>query len=163
MAWLSNYIHAKWRNAIIPPCPYDFNGGLVKPPLKSYGHGELIASHIKPRNKYLMTSTHGNIFRVEVIQTWRINCIPHKTKKINTWWRHQMETFSAYWPFVRGIRRSPVNFPHKGQWRGALMFSLICAWINRWVNKREAGDLRRYLAHYDVTLMNIHVIILVCW
>ena len=47
----------------------------------------------------------------------------------------------------------PVNSPHKGQWRGALMFSLICAWINRWVNNREAGDLRRYRAHYDVVVM----------
>ena len=40
-----------------------------------------------------------------------------------------------------GIHRSPVNSPHKGQWRGTLMFSLICAWINAWVNNREAGDL----------------------
>ena len=52
-------------------------------------------------------------------------------------WKH----FPRYWP-VRGIHRSPVNSPHKGQWRGALMFSLICAWINGWVNNREAGDLR---------------------
>ena len=41
-------------------------------------------------------------------------------------WKH----FSRYWTFVRGIPRSPVNSPHKGQWRRALMFSLICAWIN---------------------------------
>ena len=41
----------------------------------------------------------------------------------------------------------------KGQWRGALMFSLICVWINDWVNNREAGDLRRYRAHYDVIVM----------
>ena len=61
--------------------------------------------------------------------------------------------FPRYWPFVRGIHRSPVNSPHKGQWRGALMFSLICAWINHWVNNREAGDLRRQHAHYDVTVM----------
>ena len=61
--------------------------------------------------------------------------------------------FPRYWPFVRGIHRSPVNSPHKGQWRGALMFSLICAWINGWVNKREAGDLRRHRAHYDVIVM----------
>ena len=40
-------------------------------------------------------------------------------------WKH----FPRYWPFVRGIHRSPVNSPHKGQWRKALMFSLICAWI----------------------------------
>ena len=64
-------------------------------------------------------------------------------------WKH----FPSNWPFLRGIHRSPVNFPHKGQWRGALMFSLICVWINDWVNNREAGDLRRYRAHYDVTLM----------
>ena len=72
-----------------------------------------------------------------------------------SWWRHQMETFPRNWPFVRGIRRSPMNSPHKGQWRGALMFSLICAWINCWVKKGEAGDLRRYRAHYDVIVMTI--------
>ena len=42
--------------------------------------------------------------------------------------------FARYWPFVRGIHRSPVNSPHNGQWRGALMFSLMCARINGWVN-----------------------------
>ena len=40
-------------------------------------------------------------------------------------WKH----FPRYWPFVWGINRSPVNSPHKGQWRGALMFSLICTRI----------------------------------
>ena len=40
-------------------------------------------------------------------------------------WKH----FLCYWLFVRGIHRWPVNSPHKGQWHGALMFSLICAWI----------------------------------
>ena len=58
--------------------------------------------------------------------------------------------FPRYWPFVRGILRSPVNFPHKGQWRGALMFSFICARINGWVNNREVGDLRLQRAHFDV-------------
>ena len=65
-------------------------------------------------------------------------------------WKH----FPRNWPFVRGIHRSPVNSSHKGQWRGALMFSLICVWINDWVNNREAGDLRRYSAHYDVIVMS---------
>ena len=54
---------------------------------------------------------------------------------------------------VRGIRRSPVNSPHKGQWRGALIFSLICVWINGWVNNRKAGDMSGYRAHYDVSVM----------
>ena len=57
-------------------------------------------------------------------------------------------------PFVRGSHRSPVNFPHKGQWRGALIFSLICAWMNGWINNREAGDLRRSLRRYCNVLWN---------
>ena len=64
-------------------------------------------------------------------------------------WKH----FPRNWPFVRGIHRSPVNSPHKGQWRGALMFTLICVWINGCVNNRKAGDLRRYCAHYGITVM----------
>ena len=65
-------------------------------------------------------------------------------------WKH----FPRNWPFVRKIHRSPVNFPHKGQWRGALMFSLIYVWINDWANNREAGDLRRQHGHYDVIVMH---------
>ena len=57
-----------------------------------------------------------------------------------------------YLPFVRGIHRSPANSLHKGQWRRALMFSLICARIDDWENNHEAGDLRRHRAHYDVNV-----------
>ena len=64
-------------------------------------------------------------------------------------WKH----YPRYWRFVRGIHRSPVNSPHKGQWLGALMISLMCVWINGWVNNGETGDLRRYRAHYEVTVM----------
>ena len=79
-------------------------------------------------------------------------------------WKH----FPRNWPFVREIHRSPVNFPHKGQWRGALMFSLIYVWINDWVNNREAGDLRRQHGHYDVIVMGcrcfyFHGLILPTW
>ena len=75
------------------------------------------------------------------------------TRILSPWWHHQMETFPHYWPFVQGNHRSPVNSLHKGQWREVLMFSMICAWINGWVNNDETGDLRRHLAHYDVTVM----------
>ena len=74
-------------------------------------------------------------------------------------WKH----FPCYWPFVWGIYQSPVNSPHKGQWCRALMFSLICAWINGWLNNREAGDLRRHCAHYVMykcdsdSLHHIHI------
>ena len=76
------------------------------------------------------------------------------------WWR-QVETFSALlvlWELITGplgIRRSSVNSPHKGQWRGALMFSLICAWTNDWANHRDPGDLKSQCIHYDVTVMHI--------
>ena len=50
------------------------------------------------------------------------------------------KNFPRHWPFARGIHRSPVNSPHKGQWRGALMLSLICARINGWVSNRDAGE-----------------------
>ena len=64
-------------------------------------------------------------------------------------WKH----FPRYWSFLLGIHRWMVIYPHKGQWCGALMFSLICAWINGWVNNREAGHLGRHHAHYDVIVM----------
>ena len=64
-------------------------------------------------------------------------------------WKH----FPRYWHFVRGIHRSPVNFPHKGHWREALMLSLVCEWIDDLVNNRETGDLKRHRAHYDVIVM----------
>ena len=60
--------------------------------------------------------------------------------QVYSWWRHQIETFSG-------------EFPAQSQWREALVFSLIWAWINGWVNNHEAGDLRRHRAHYDVTVM----------
>ena len=67
----------------------------------------------------------------------------------------KLKHFPRYWPFVRGIHRSPVNSPLKGQWRGALMFSLICVWINGCVNHGEAENLIRYRAHYNVIVMNM--------
>ena len=64
-----------------------------------------------------------------------------------------METFSALLAICADNSLVTGEFPTKGQGRGALMFSLICAWINGWVNNRVAGDLRRNGAHYDVILM----------
>ena len=66
-------------------------------------------------------------------------------------WKH----FSRYWPFVRGIHRSPVNSPHKSQWRGPLMFSLIWARINSWLNNGEAGVLRCHRAYYDIIVIDL--------
>ena len=65
-----------------------------------------------------------------------------------------METFSALLAICAENSSVPGEFPTQRQWRGALMFSLICVWINGWINNREAGDLRRHHAHYDVIVMN---------
>ena len=64
-------------------------------------------------------------------------------------WKH----FPIYWPFVRESHRSPVDSPHESQWRRALIFSLICAQTNSWANNRDAGNLRRHYAYYDVIVM----------
>ena len=58
-----------------------------------------------------------------------------------------------YRPFVRRI-----NSPHKGQWREALIFLLICACTNGWVNSRDVGDLRCHGAHYGVIIMWLHIL-----
>ena len=83
-------------------------------------------------------------FPVLVLVCWVLAPALHRSAVGSriSWWRHEIET------------SVPVNSPHKGQWCGALMFSLIYAWINDWVNSREAGDLRCHHGHYDVTVMS---------
>ena len=68
-------------------------------------------------------------------------------------WKH----IPRCWPFVREIRRPPGKSPHKGQWLGALMFSLIFAWINDWVKNHWAGNLRRHCANYDVNVIFLFI------
>ena len=65
-----------------------------------------------------------------------------------------METFSALLAICAGNSPASGEFPAQGQWRGALMFSLICVKINGWENNREDGDLRRHRAYFDVIVMN---------
>ena len=65
-------------------------------------------------------------------------------------WKH----FSRYWTFVCGIH-GPVNSPHRGQLRGALIFSLI--WTKGWVNNRDVGDLT-HCVHNHVIIMKRHSI-----
>ena len=93
-------------------------------------------------------NTHHNTLKLELPDISKTT-IPSAFHDDVINWKH----FQRYWPVVRGIHRWPVNYPHKGQWRGVLMFSLICASINGWVNNREAGDLRRYRTHNDVIVM----------
>ena len=112
--------------------------GGVKKPISRF-------RYFPNRTKWSSIWFHQQIWQVSPQLSYGDTCQHDDVIK----WNH----FPRYWPFVWGIHRSTVNFPHKGQWRGALMFSLICAWINAWVNNGDAGDLTRYRAHYDVTAM----------
>ena len=100
----------------------------------------------------LHTHAHIHVQIIAVIGPWSFKgslATSNSDKLI--WWRHKMETFSALLAPCAG--NSPVNSPHKGQWRGALMSSLICTWINAWVSNREVGYWIRHHAHYDVIVM----------
>ena len=108
---------------------------------------------------------HEVSYRVVSYRIFHINVLETRILYITTQRRQGIETFSAMmtssngnlfprnWPFVRGIHRGS---PHNGQWRGALMFSLICVWIR--VNNHEAGDFRRYRAHHDVIVMALLIL-----
>ena len=76
-----------------------------------------------------------------------------KTKEAKSWWHHQMETFSASLAICAGNSPVPGEFPTQRPVTRNFEFSLICVWINGWINNGEAGDLRHYRAHYDVIIM----------
>ena len=111
-----------------------------------------------PHKRIILTSNDSSIL-LKVSHFYLLGPICWKIQKFSSRnsihddvikWKH----FPRNWPFMRGIHRSPVNSPHKGQWRGALMFTLIWARINGWINTREAGDLSRNRGHYDVIVMS---------
>ena len=119
------------------------------------GRGMTALSQILSDESLSYSLKHISTGELSLHISWRSTHLLHLYFPFS-WWRHQMETCSAslafvrgIHPWLRGIHRSPVNSPHIDQWRGALMFSLICAWTNGLVNNQDAGDLRRDRSHYD--------------
>ena len=125
--------HYEYNIVSWPSYLYNGNSQIVKDGLVSkYGPGDLAL--------VLNLGDH-------LISWWPVACrhtifIWFNLDSSWAWWRHQMETFSALLALCAW--NSPVNSPHTVHWRGALMFSLICAWISGWVNKQKPGDLRHY-------------------
>ena len=124
----------------------------------------LKAGPIKPQNRHFFNwntdSVHPMHNKNMSSLMWMITIAPFSTcslppRRRISWWRHQMETFSVWLALSAANLPVPVNSPHKGQWRGALMFSSICVWIHSWANNREAGDLSRHRGHYDVNVMYV--------
>ena len=74
---------------------------------------------------------------------------------VKSWWRHQIETFSALLAFCGGIHWSPVNSPHEGQWRGALMFSLISTLDKRLRKSSRRRWFETPSRSYDVTIITL--------
>ena len=80
---------------------------------------------------HCLDPTNRDISRVHCIVSFVSSKSKLHDNVIN--WKH----FLRYWSFVRGIHQSQVDSPHKGQWHGTLMFSLICTWTNGWANNRR--------------------------
>ena len=77
--------------------------------------------------------------------------IPYEVLFILSWWRHQWKHFPRYWPFVVNI---PLTKPSDTElWCFLWSAPVEYGWGDGWVNNREAGDLRRHRAHYDVIVM----------
>ena len=70
-----------------------------------------------------------------------------------------MEIFSALLALFVEISPVTGQFPVQRPVTQSFDVSLVCAWINGWVNNHEAGDLKRHRAHYDVTVIIFHWII----
>ena len=94
----------------------------------------------------------NNVFQIDCFRVWK-DPVSKPIILHDSWWRHQMETFSELVAICAGNSPVPGEFPAQKPLTRGIDFSLICVWINGWVNNREAGDLRRYRAHYDVTVM----------
>ena len=125
------FYNTKWKSPKVGIC---FHRRSFRTRKHSFGSTQF---HVVPSDWFYMVSTlllhnHNGFVHNDVIK-----------------WKH----FPRYWPFVREFT-GPGEFPTQSQWRGALMFTLIWARINCWVNTREAGDLRRYPAHCDVRVMS---------
>ena len=126
---------------------------LPEPMMTQFTDGMICVS----RQRYLnYACIHALISRLWMEILWYLShSLPkgrHVWKRCRIWGNYHDDSWNGHfflrdWPFVRGIHRSPVNSPH------ALMFSLICIWINDWVNNHEAVELRRHRGHYDVTVI----------
>ena len=107
-------------------------------------------------SKTIITSWYEDAFRITGPLRGDLSAIDagNAALEYGAWWCHHMETFFALLTIFEGNRQPPVDYPHKDQWRGALMFSLIGPWTKCWANNRDTGDLRSHRAHYDVTIMS---------
>ena len=175
MAWCrqatSHYLSQRWPRSLSPygvtrPQCVVITYYLTACPVPDYDDRWIVLGHIK-----LLILTTSFIWKSTIALHYR-----HSTLVVNAitlfficnerialrmqppahlWWNGN--TFRVADLFSRVNHRSLVDSPHKGQWRGPLMYSLIYAWTNAWINNRDASDLRRHCAHHDVTEMSFAI------
>ena len=93
----------------------------------------------------------GGLFSI----SYRMACVHDDVIK----WKH----FPRYWPFVRGIHRSPGNSPHKKP-EARNFYALFDLRLHKRESKNgEAGDLWHHRAHYDVSVMRVFRFKCTCW
>ena len=118
-----------------PKCAQDLFAGS--------GCNDLSSKHWDSRSRQLRKRNTSNLLMFDFI------CSQRKLEATTYKFVYSMMTSTN-----GNFAVSPANSPHKGQWRGALVFSFIPAWTKEWVNNQDAGGLRRHRAHYDVTVMS---------
>ena len=142
-------------------CQIPLSMGLFRRQFIGFDNKNFNVSRYSPfvqNNDAMMTSSNGSIFRFTGHLCGVASQITSLTIVYSTVYSGAVQRKYLSSPslaFVRGIHRWPVNSPHKGQWRGALMFSLICARINGCVDNGEAGDFIRHRAHYPFPDLSI--------
>ena len=114
--------------------------------VKKKGHDEL--RHVF---MFYFWSYYGEPYNVYKESLWHQLC--HQWPR--TWWRHQMETFSALLAICAGNSPVPGEFPAQRPVTRSFDVFFDLHPINGWVNNGEAGDLRRHRVHYDVTVMDV--------
>ena len=119
---------------------------------------------------YVGTSTDCMDYQIVClhIHSWSYTRSIHdsKFKQINlyssrTWWRYQMETFSALLDLCAGNSSVIGEFPAQRPATRSFDGFLISVWINAWVNNHEAGYLRRDRAHYDIIVMSFQRFVII--
>ena len=103
----------------------------------------------------IFISSHWNLFEDRASTDFIYECPI-------TWWRHQIETFSALLVICTGISSVTGEFPAQRQVTRSFDIYFDMACIKGWVNNRKAGDLRRHRSNYDVTVMDTHIYVCVC-
>ena len=144
------------------PRYWPFVRGIHRLPVNSSQKGKwrgaLTFSLICALNKRLSKQSWGWWFFSKRLNNWHASYGRTRLRKIWIW------TFSALLALRAG--NSPVTgefLSERQVTRNFDVFFLSAPWINGWVNNREAGDLRRHSAHYDVIAMPYANIATVPW